>query len=855
MIEAEARASAHGLLQTLPKVTEPADISAAATPICPEFLAGDFVGPYRLVRELGRGGMGMVWLAERADGVLDRQVALKLPILSLSKRGLIDRFNRERDILARLTHPRIARLYDAGVADQGQPFLAIEYVEGETIAAHCDRARFGIKPRLKLFLQVLDAVQYAHANLVVHRDLKPANILVTTAGDVRLLDFGIAKLVTEGEAQETELTRIAGHVLTPDYASPEQVAGNTITTASDVYSLGVVLFELLTGERPYKLKWQTRRCLEEAVVADEALRPSQTVRDPDKAHARDTTLKKLCRDLKGDLDTIVLKALSKAPQERYPTVDAFAQDVGRYLSGEPVLARPENRWYRFGKFVKRNRLAVSLGAAVCLGAIAVAAGIGIALYEARQAERSFGQVRELANRFVFDFEAAIRDTPGTLAARRMVAATGRQYLATLMGDGRGDPALTREFAEAYYRLSQAEFSAEENGLSTDHLRKSLSLLRSQPGGCCRGTQDQFLFINALSDLGRNMENEGNFPESLASTTEAVARARAWLDSSPREPLAKRALVIALLDQGSVLRVTGRLPYARTADSEALRHAEALLAADPRDNEIAFDRVQAGHSLSVVERNLGNHQSGLDLETESIQVLDGMLQRDPANIRWRKWRVRMQSTLSTLLVKLAANNKALEPRVLPAMRLAYQLARENVERNPGDNTLVDDLVIMADRLARQLGSIGRPVEGLALAGDCRFLADQLVQADPDVLRNRILQASVMQLQGELLMEASRFAEADGVLAAAEQSSAEASTRWPGEMELMNDRVTTLSYRVTLAIRNGDLQAARQRCRLALDLAAAIREKSGPTFVVEALRDLKAKARQLGLPDVQPHPVIR
>ncbi len=846
MIEAEARAEARGILNTLPRIGGAAK-GSPALPVVEGFIGGALIGPYRLLRQLGQGGMGVVWLAERADGALERRVALKLPILSLHTSALVDRFTRERDILAQLTHPCIARLYDAGIAEGSQPFLAIEYVEGETISVHCDQARFGLKARLELFLQVLDAVQYAHTNLVVHRDLKPANILVTTAGDVRLLDFGIAKLLTEGEVQESEVTRVGGRMLTPDYASPEQVAGSGITTATDMYSLGVVLFELLTGERPYRLKTHTRRSQEEAIASDEPLRPSHAVKDVNKASSRAASPKRLCHDLKGDLDTIVLKALAKLPKDRYPTADAFAQDIGRYLRGEAVLARPEGRWYRFGKFVKRNKLAVGLAAAVCLAMIAVAAGAAISLYEARLAAHRYGQVRQLANRFVFDFEAAIRDIPGTLAARRMVANTGRQYLDTLVGDGRRDPALRRELAEAYYRLSQAEFSAEESELSTQHLRKSLGLLRGERGGCCAGTQEWFLFIRALSDLGRNLENAGDFRGSLAANTEAVTRARGWLGSAPDEPLAKRALAIALLDWGSVLRMMSRLPDAREADAEALRATQTLVAANPRDNEIAFDRVQAGHSLAVVERELGNYSSGRDIEIAAIQVLDGMLKGDPANTRWRQWRVRMQSTLATLLIKLAATDKALEPQVFPAMRLAYQLARENVERNPGDNRLVDDFVIMTDRLARQLNAAGRPGEGLALLDESRLHADRLVQTDPAVLRNRVVHVNVLQLQGELLMNASRYAEADDVFAVAEQSSADASSRWPDDMGLMNDRVSVLSSRVTLAIRRGDLEAARQRCRLGLELADDILKKSGRTFTVEALQDLRVQAGQLGIPD--------
>ena len=233
--------------------------------------------------------MGVVWLAERADGEVKRPVALKLPIISLHNRTLADRFARERDILAQLTHPRIARLYDAGVTDRGQPYLALEYVEGEKITSYCDTRRLGVKPRLQLFLQVLRAAQYAHTNLIVHRDLKPANILVTKEGDVRLLDFGIAKLLTEGEANETELTRVGGRALTPDYASPEQIAGSTVTTASDVYSLGVVLYELLTGGRPYKLKRDTRSGLEDAILAAEPARPSQAAAGETAAQARGVT--------------------------------------------------------------------------------------------------------------------------------------------------------------------------------------------------------------------------------------------------------------------------------------------------------------------------------------------------------------------------------------------------------------------------------------------------------------------------------------------------------------------------------------------------------------------------------------
>src|SRR5215471_12105726 len=344
-----AAVSTAELIGTLP--------SFAPVSLEPEWTAGTSVGPYTLIREVGRGGMGAVWLAERTDGLVKRQVALKLPILAASRQALAERFAREREILAPLAHPHIARLYDAGFAADGQPYLALEYVIGESIIAYADRHRLSVHQRIELFRQVLAAVGYAHANLVLHRDLKPSNVLVTPDGEIKLLDFGIAKLMADGAAQETALTRLAGRALTPDYAAPEQISGAPLTTAADVYSLGVVLYELLAGVRPYRLKRGSKAEIEEAILNQEVVRPSGAVTS-DTAAKRSTTMKKLKRSLAGDLDTIVLKALAKAPSERYATTDAFASDVVRFLGGDPVLAQPASAWYRLKKFVARNKLAL-----------------------------------------------------------------------------------------------------------------------------------------------------------------------------------------------------------------------------------------------------------------------------------------------------------------------------------------------------------------------------------------------------------------------------------------------------------------------------------------------------------------
>ena len=316
-------------LNTLPTFTGvPALSPDAIAPIEP----GVAIGPYTLRQALGQGGMGTVWLAERTDGLVKRPVALKLPHLGLHGPQYAARFARERDVLGGLVHANIARLYDAGITALGQPYLAMEYVEGVPLTDYSETHGLSIQSRLALFQQVLRAVQYAHTHLVVHRDLKPANILVTADGDVKLLDFGIAKLVRDGATPETELTQLGGRAFTPDYASPEQIAGQPISTASDVYSLGVVLYELLTGARPYKLTRDSRGALEEAILHADPLKPSQVVIDAATAPTCGTTTKQLTKALRGDLDTIVLKALQKLPEKRYGTADAFAQDIERYLA-------------------------------------------------------------------------------------------------------------------------------------------------------------------------------------------------------------------------------------------------------------------------------------------------------------------------------------------------------------------------------------------------------------------------------------------------------------------------------------------------------------------------------------------
>ncbi len=401
-------------LDTIPK------LDFAATEAFEETLdrGGATVGPYRLLRHIGEGGMGTVWLAERADGMVRRPVALKLPRRAWLHASLAERMARERDILAALAHPHIARLYDAGVTATGRPYLALEYIEGRPLDVYCRDQRLDVPARLGIFLQVVDAVAYAHGKLVVHRDLKPSNILVTAEGQVHLLDFGIAKLLDDGAADQTMLTEIAGRPHTPAYASPEQIAGEPLSVATDVYSLGVVLYELLAGTRPGQVERDAPRPLRSTLARTDVIPPSDAAGEP-----------ALRKALRGDLDTIVLKALKESPEERYPTANAFGDDLRRCLSGRPVAARPDGTWYRLSKFARRHALAV--GAAV-VALLAVLTGAGVAVWQWRVAlgeQRRAEEVKEFVASIFRDADLDATESRSMSVLELLKQATGR--IATL----------------------------------------------------------------------------------------------------------------------------------------------------------------------------------------------------------------------------------------------------------------------------------------------------------------------------------------------------------------------------------------------------------------------------------------
>ncbi|MDQ2950412.1 MAG: serine/threonine protein kinase, partial [Acidobacteriota bacterium] len=426
-------------------------------------MEGRRIGPYQLLHSLGKGGMGTVYAASRADQEYKKIVAIKLVTSGLGSAEMLRRFRNERQVLAGLDHPCIAHLLDGGSTDDGLPYLVMEFVEGLPIDKYCDAHALSISDRLKLFQKVCSAVQFAHQNLVVHRDLKPANILVATNGEPKLLDFGIAKLMTaEFSAEEIELNRGEAQPMTLRYASPEQVRGEPITTASDIYSLGVLLYELLAGVHPFKAALTSRSEIEKAIRTQEPAKPSEAVKGrADVATASKLEKQrtaKLVQELCGDIDTIVLTALQKQPRSRYPSAESFSWDITRYLNGFPVYARRDDMGYRARKFVRRHAASV-IGAALVIVALIVSSIVSLRFAHTAQAERAkaqnrFDDVRKLAHFVLFDFDDKIR--AGETAARKVLVTEAVDYLKRLAKVAAGDVSVQLELFEGYLKVGDRQ---------------------------------------------------------------------------------------------------------------------------------------------------------------------------------------------------------------------------------------------------------------------------------------------------------------------------------------------------------------------------------------------------------------
>ena len=532
--------------------------------------------------------MGEVWRARRADALYEKEVAIKLVRVGFDTDFILQRFKAERQILATLEHPNITRLIDGGVTDDAQPYLVMELVDGRPIDEYCEARGLSTGERLRLFREVCAAVSYAHQRLLVHRDLKPSNILVTTEGTIKLLDFGIAKLLQEGPAEgaAADVTHTSMRALTPAFSSPEQMLGLSITTASDVYSLGVVLFHLLTGRSPYRSKLACTRDAIEDVCETAPLTPSA-------AAAQFAATDKPRSRVDRDLDAITLKALRKEPDKRYSSVEQLSDDVRRYAVGLPVVARGDQLAYRARKFLRRHRVEL---AAALLVLVVLLAGIVVATREAHianqertRAERHFASVRALANTFMFQMDESIRDLPGATAARELLVQTALKYLDTLSKESGADRNLQLELARAYEKVGDI----------------------------------QGLFYSP--NLGKPQAAMASYAEAIALLTRLAAANPS--DTEVRVALAtehlKRSRVVALL--------TGDIRAAVAESQQSVAIFQELAAAKPHE-AAAEDRLAAIYSAHAFHLGWsGQTEAAISSAYQGVALTEELRRRDPSNL--------------------------------------------------------------------------------------------------------------------------------------------------------------------------------------------------------------------------------
>ncbi|MEZ5400659.1 MAG: serine/threonine-protein kinase [Bryobacteraceae bacterium] len=604
--------------------TAPGDMGSAAA----DAVIGSRIGPYRILEELGRGGMGAVYLAVRDDDEFQQQVAIKLVKRGMDTDYVLERFRYERQILAFLNHPNIARLLDGGSTSEGRPFFVMEYVKGRPILQYSRDKRLDLRQRVELFLDVCAAVSHAHANLVVHRDLKPSNIMITEEGTPKLLDFGIAKLITPSHAGiSLPPTNSALRPFTPDYASPEQVMGDRITTATDVYSLGAVLYELLTGKRPHVFQSTSSAEIERVICRVEPERPSSAYPHP---------------DLRGDLDNIMLKALDKDPSRRYATVEQFSADLRRFLGGQPVTARPDTFFYRASKFVRRNRGAVMAGAMVTAALVAgLAATIWQATIAGQQrdlAERRFEDVRKLANSFIFEFDTTISEQ-GPTAARALLVKRSLEYLDRLGREAAGSVPLQKELAEAYVKMGdvQGRPMASNAGDSAGALasyRKALAMREAMAAEAPEDLDAQEEVARAYQRVGSVLRNTGDYRGGLEIELKALAARERLAGLHGDEFKAKIRLAANYFTAGSAYAQLGRWEAALDTRRKALALYEKLAEKWPDNHDVEVGLTTSMRYVGGAMLELGRHEEAFPYFREALDRELTALDANPSNVSAR-----------------------------------------------------------------------------------------------------------------------------------------------------------------------------------------------------------------------------
>jgi eukaryotic-like serine/threonine-protein kinase len=718
-------------------------------------MIGARIAQYRIIDKLGTGGMGDVYRAVRADDQFEMQVAIKLVRQGLDRESVEARFRRERQILAGFEHENIARLLDGGTTEDGHPYFVMELVEGKPIDEYCDSARLGTTARLDLFRKVCSAVQYAHQRLVVHRDIKPSNILVTAEGVPKLLDFGIATILsTEPVFPDSERTETGLRMMTPQFASPEQLHGQLITTATDIYSLGVVLYKLLTGRMPYRLDSKSPYDLAQAICETTPEKPSSAIirsgsflsgpitNGSIRAHlaeaelassCRSSTPERLRRTLSGDLDQIILKALRKEPERRYASARDFAEDLLSYLRGLPVSARRGTFAYRSAKFIRRNRIVLAVTSVFALlgliGLVVIVREARIARIHQARAEQRFNDLRSLANSLLFEIHDSIVDLPGSTAARKLLVDRALHYFDSLSHESAGSPGLQRELATAYERVGDVQgnpyfANLGDTGGAIESYRKALKIRLQLADGGHSYYEDRAALVGAYMKLGLGLEAASNFSASLHALQEAYPIAKALAEEQPDNPQAAESLAGVCFQlattQADMGDVASSLDYFRR--SAAIR--EAITSGSPEFQKQLQTRLSGVYGYMAGDLALqGDLDGAIALEHKAHDILARLAASDPKSARLQQFLHESEFWSGFYIAQ-----KGLQSQALPYFRTALAGYLKLTKSDAHDVLAMRYVGKCYMAIGSALAATGKPEQGIKTARRAIEIFDALAAAD-------------------------------------------------------------------------------------------------------------------------------
>jgi tetratricopeptide (TPR) repeat protein len=685
------RAMVEDLLRSAAAVAgDPAWASPAMVHVATElaFGAAPALDRYRVIGKLGAGGMGVVYRAERCDGAYQKQVAIKIVPWAAGDEKVIERLRRERAILAGLDHPYIARLFDGGTTVDGVPYLAMELAEGVPIGEFAVREKPPRKELIGLFRKICAAVSYAHRNLVVHQDLKPGNILVVRnaegEAEPKVLDFGVAKLLDEtGAATQTR-------ALTPEYASPEQISGAPVTTASDVYSLGVLLYELIGGRRPYRPTTSVVD-LAEVICKEDPVAPGP--------------------EFDGDLANIVLMALRKEPERRYASAEHLSEDLRRYLEGYPVAARPDTRRYRATKFLARHKAAVAAGVA-----LALATGIGVTatVREANIANRRFNDVRKLANAYLFEFHDAIRDVPGTTAARQLVIRRGLEYLDQMSRERAGDRGLTRELASAYLRIGDVQGLMDHANLGQTQAALAsydkADRLFAEVLAAGRDTDAALGFADGHAKSGQILMQKGDLANAEAHQRKALETVEAYAPGSERARavLPNYYAALAAVEGNPNFPNLGHTKQALDLYGKALERERALASAHPGDSDYKNAVRSLYNMIGQMQQALNDGPAAIDAFRKGLEISEALLKEAPGSLREQRATALAYRNLAVAYNRVMHNPRDAQPLDERALRLYRAIAAADPSNFQAKLDLADGL-FSAGMTAGNLGNSSKELD--------------------------------------------------------------------------------------------------------------------------------------------------